>query len=109
MKSHTEITMRPKAGRLSAIQKDVLFLLANIEARGNEQPVPVAKLLQMINSIRAEPVFATNFRVSCHTLCAHQLVSEYRNEQHHLALLLTGAGRERAIALVNARAGEACG
>lgn len=109
MTRHTEISTRTIPGRLSAIQKDVLFLLASIEARGNDQPVPVAKLLLMINRVRTEPVFATNFRSSCHTLCAHQLVSEYRNEQHHLALLLTSAGRERATALVNARAGEACG
>lgn len=108
MTSHTEKSPPAIPGRLSAIQKDVLFLLASIEARGNDQPVPVAKLLQMINSIRAEPVFATNFRISCHTLYARKLVSEYRNKQHHLALLLTGTGREQATAIANTRAADAC-
>ncbi|RDL15595.1 chromosome segregation protein ParM [Serratia fonticola] len=103
MKNHTKDLTRAKAGRLSAIQKDVLFLLASIEARGNDLPVPVAKLLRMINSVRTEPVFATNFRASCHTLSARQLVREYRNERHHLALILTESGREQAAELVDAR------
>lgn len=103
MKRHTEVVSPSIPGRLSAIQKDVLFLLASIEARGYEQPVPVAKLLQMINSIRTEPVFATNFRASCHTLSARQLVREYRNERHHLALMLTENGRECAGLIVAKR------
>ncbi|WP_447874870.1 chromosome segregation protein ParM [Serratia fonticola] len=103
MTRHTEISTRTIPGSLSAIQKDVLFLLASIEARGNDQPVPVAKLLLMINRVRTEPVFATNFRASCHTLSARQLVREYRNERHHLALILTESGREQAAELVDAR------
>lgn len=90
-------------GRLSAIQKDVLFLLVSIEARGNGQPVPVTKLLQMMNGVRTKKVFATNFRASCHTLYGRQLVREYRNERHHLALVLTERGRAYAEEIVEAR------
>ncbi len=103
MKSCAETSQPLKPGRLSAIQKDVLFLLASIEARGNDRPVPVATLLQMINRVRAEPVFATNFRASCHTLGARQLVNTFRNEQRHLALMLTENGRECAGLIVAKR------
>lgn len=103
MKSCAETSQPLKPGRLSAIQKDVLFLLASIEARGNDRPVPVATLLQMINRVRAEPVFATNFRASCHTLGARQLVNTFRNEQRHLALMLTDNGRECAALIVAKR------
>lgn len=103
MTSRTEMPAPPKTGRLSAIQKDVLFLLASIEARGNDRPVPVATLLQMINRVRTAPVFATNFRASCHTLGDRQLVNMFRNEQHHLALRLTENGRECAAPIVAVR------
>ena len=60
--------------RVSAIQKDLLFVLFAIEARGAAGPVPGVRLLKMINASRSAEVFPANFRASCHTLVDHGLL-----------------------------------
>lgn len=62
--------------RLSAIQKDVLFVLSSLEARGITAPVPATRLLGMINAARSAQVYPTNFRTSCHTLVKHGLLKK---------------------------------
>ncbi|HGM7842856.1 TPA: chromosome segregation protein ParM [Serratia marcescens] len=78
--------------RLSAIQKDVLFVLSSLEARGITAPVPATRLLGMINAARSAQVYPTNFRTSCHTLVKHGLLKKYRNPSLHLAFTLTEVG-----------------
>lgn len=82
--------------RLSATQKDVLFILYAIEAGGKADPVPGVKILEMINSARQSGIYSTNFRTSCHKLVENGLLTKYRNVSLKLAFKLTDNGRERA-------------
>lgn len=93
--------------RVSAIQKDLLFVLFAIEARGAAGPVPGVRLLKMINASRSAEVFPANFRASCHTLVDHGLLQKYRSESLKLAFSLTDEGRKRAEAIYSARVGAA--
>ena len=93
--------------RVSAIQKDLLFVLFAIEVRGGGGPVPGVKLLRMINASRSAEVFPANFRASCHTLVHHGLLQKYRSESLMLAFSLTYEGRKRAEAIYSARIDDA--
>lgn len=90
--------------RLSAIQKDVLFVLSALEARGITAPVPATRLLEMINAARSAQVYPTNFRTSCHTLVKHGLLKKYRNQSLQLAFALTETGLPLARRLSAVRA-----
>ena len=50
--------------RVSAVQKDILFVLYQLELRGFLKPIPATDILTMLNKSRATEVFGTNFRVS---------------------------------------------
>lgn len=89
--------------RLSAIQKDVLFVLFAIRAKGKPGPVPSMALLGMINRGRAQEVFPSNFRTSCHTLVNNGLLHKYRDEQLNLGFSLTEAGAELGGQIYQAR------
>lgn len=80
--------------RLSAIQKDILFLLYVIKKRGFDKSVPGMTLLNMIKSSRStcSLIENSNFRASCHTLNKHGLISEFRGKGHTLAWQITPAG-----------------
>lgn len=80
--------------RLSAIQKDVLFVLFAIRTKGKVGPVPSMSLLGMINRGRSTEVFPSNFRTSCHTLAENGLLGKYRDEQLNLGFSLTDEGAE---------------
>lgn len=92
--------------RLSAIQKDVLFVLFAIRSKGKAGPVPGMTLLGMINRGRAPEVFASNFRASCHTLVDNGLLHKYRDEQLNLGFSLTEEGAERGAKIYQDRAKE---
>lgn len=93
--------------RLSATQKDVLYILFAIEARGKFDPVPCMTLLAMLNLTRSSEVHDRNFRTSCHTLVTNGLLSKYRSSTLMLAFTLTADGREKAKDIYQARAEEA--
>lgn len=82
--------------RLSAVQKDTLFILHAIEVRGRSNPVPGVKILQMINSARSDAVHGNNFRKSCSTLVEHGFLSKFRSASLQLAFKLTDVGRAKA-------------
>lgn len=78
--------------RLSATQKDVLFVLYALLQRGKTTATPATALLSMINKGRDIPVFATNFRTSCHTLAKNGLIDKYRNESMKLYFGISESG-----------------
>ncbi|KZX00058.1 chromosome segregation protein ParM [Pseudoalteromonas luteoviolacea] len=82
--------------RLSANQKDVLFVLLAVEQKGNSNPVQSTVLLKLINSSRSSDIFASNLRESCHTLNGNGLINKYRSSSLKLAWKLTDKGREIA-------------
>ena len=94
--------------RLSAIQKDVLYILFSIEARRRFDPVPGMKLLEMLNLTRSKEINDRNFRISCHTLVTHGLLSKYRSSTLMLAFTLTTDGRDKAKEIYQARSEETC-
>lgn len=60
--------------RISAIQKDILFVLYALKVRGNTEPVASTRLLSLINGQRGQDIHSSNFRASCHTMAVHKLV-----------------------------------
>lgn len=93
--------------RLSVTQKDALFLLYAIEARqALATPVPATDLLLMINQQRTTPVFASNFRASCHTLHKHGLLLKYRSPSLMLAFQLSPQGKDVARNVYRTRLDE---
>ncbi len=82
--------------RLSATQKDILFVLYAIEQKGNKNPIPGMTLLKMINSSRSSEIFDTNFRASCHKLNENKMIGKYRSSSLKLAWALTELGRQKA-------------
>ncbi|MBY0419380.1 MAG: chromosome segregation protein ParM [Pararheinheimera sp.] len=85
-----------KAFRLSKLQKNTLFILYALQQRGKRDPIPGVDILAMINKGRELKVFPPNFRASCHTLVANQLIRKYRSDSLQLAFTLTEAGQEPA-------------
>lgn len=79
--------------RLSALQKNTLFLLYGIHQRQGVSPVPGRKLLAIINknSGTGVNVHSNNFNASCRTLSRHGIISIFR-ERIYLAFQLTEAG-----------------
>jgi len=60
--------------RISAIQKDILFVLYALKNRGHTSSVAGTRLLSLINSQRGQDIHSSNFRASCHTMAVHGLV-----------------------------------
>ncbi|WP_017891087.1 hypothetical protein [Serratia sp. S4] len=84
--------------RLSAVQKDVIFVLFDlVERKGITGAVSAMRLLSMINYGRCQLVADTNFRRSCHTLVQHGFLEKYRDRQSlKLAFRLSPMGKENA-------------
>ncbi|MFV0262046.1 MAG: chromosome segregation protein ParM [Kluyvera sp.] len=90
--------------RLSAIQKDLLFVLYALRERNPDQTViPSVRLFRMLEQNSRKTFFATNFRTSCHTLHRHGLLSKYRNASMKLAFGLTDTGADIARDIYTAR------
>lgn len=89
--------------RLSAIQKDVLFILYAIEQKGNSLPVPSVIVLNMLNKSRTADVFDSNFRASCHKLNEHKMIDKYRSQSLKLAWGLSELGRNKAAEIYQTR------
>lgn len=85
-----------KKFRLSALQKNTLFILYVLQQRGKRDPIPGIDILAMINKGREQKVFPQNFRASCHTLVENQLISKFRSSSLQLAFTLAEAGEEPA-------------
>lgn len=92
--------------RLSAIQKDVLFVLYALEEKGHRGTVQGMKLLGLINGQRMAEIHGSNFRISCNTLVGHSLLNRYRNSSLQLAFTLTEKGREVGAELYLQRTAE---
>ena len=83
--------------RISSIQKDILFVLYQLELRGVVKPIAATDILKMLDQSRDTAVFGTNFRVSCHKLNENGLVHMHRNlKSLKLSFRLTDLGREKA-------------
>lgn len=82
--------------RISAIQKDVLYVLAVLEGKKILEPVPLVKILTIVNAGRSRDIHTNNFRVSCHTLVDNGLLQKYRSRSLHLAFTLSESGRQLA-------------
>ena len=96
--------------RLSAVQKDILFILYAVEQKGNTHPVPGMNILEMVNKSRSSNVADTNFRTSCHTLNEHQMIVKFRSQSSlKLAWTLSAGGREKAKELYDRRLKEMAG
>lgn len=91
--------------RLSAVQKDILYVLYGLEMRqGKVAPLPLISLLRIVNSVRLQLLADTNFRRSCHTLNQHGLLEKYRDRQSlQLAFALSATGREKAREIYQTR------
>ncbi|MDT8850246.1 chromosome segregation protein ParM [Pantoea dispersa] len=87
------------AMRISELQRKVLLVLSELEARGHDSPLPVMQLLKLLNSASCKDIYDTNLRTSLHTLHRNGLVQKYRNASLHLAFSLTETGRRRAAAI----------
>lgn len=85
--------------RISELQRKVLLILSELEARGHCSPLPVTQLLKMLNSASGRDVYDTNLRTSLHTLHRNGLVQKYRNASLKLAFCLTETGRRKAAAI----------
>lgn len=93
-----------KAFRLSAVQKDTLFILYALQQKGKLDPIPSVDILAMINKGREQQVFAQNFRASCHKLVENKLLRKFRSQSLQLAFTLAEAGQKPAEIEYKARA-----
>lgn len=89
--------------RLSAIQKDTLYVLSLLEAKMGSTPFNIMKLLEIINKARVSPVHPNNFRASIHTLCRHHYLDKYRDTSLNLAVTLTDKGQLKATGIAQKR------
>lgn len=85
--------------RISDLQRKVLLVLCELEARGHNSPLPVMQLLRMLNAASGKDIYDTNLRTSLHTLHRNGLVQKYRNASLNLAFSLTDTGRRKAAAI----------
>ncbi|WP_324022372.1 chromosome segregation protein ParM (plasmid) [Pantoea sp. JZ29] len=85
--------------RISGLQRKVLLILSELEARGHDAPLPVMQLLKILNTASPKEIYDTNLRTSLHTLHRNGLVHKYRNASLNLAFSLTETGRRRAAAI----------
>lgn len=89
--------------RLSANQKDILFVLYALIHKGSDTPVANTTLLRLINSSRSTAIHASNFRQSCHTLHQHHLLQKYRYQSLTLCWQLTAFGVQQASRIYTQR------
>lgn len=92
--------------RLSATQKDVLFVLYGMQLREMDRIVQGMQLLALLNNNRGSDIHASNFRTSCNTLVEHGLLRRYRNSALKLAFSLTETGAETGNKLYDERVAE---
>lgn len=83
-------------GRLSAVQRDTLFVLQLLREKGKTGPIPGVDILAIINKRRDNKIAPTNFRASCHTLVERQLLLKYRSSSLQLAFALSDDGKALA-------------
>lgn len=91
--------------RISAIQKDTLYVLYLLETRQGSSPFNIMQLIDFINKSRPSMVHPNNLRASIHTLCRNQYLNNYRNSSLKLAVTLTDKGRDKAKVISEQRSG----
>lgn len=82
--------------RLSAVQRDILFVLELLREKGRAGPIPGIDILSIINKCRDNKIAPTNFRASCHTLVERDLLRKYRSSSLQLAFTLSDDGQALA-------------
>lgn len=87
------------AMRISELQRKVLLVLSELEARGHDSPLPAMQLLKLLNSASSKDIYDSNLRTSLHTLHRNGLLQKYRNASLNLAFTLTETGRRKAAAI----------
>jgi len=95
---------QPDAGtsfRLSALQKNILIVMAALAERGARQ-VPTLELEQLLARGADRPVYGGNLRNACHKLAAAGMLATLRATNLQLAVELTPAGERRAAPLLAA-------
>lgn len=91
--------------RLSQNQKDTLFILALLDTKQVNGPIPTAKIKAMIDQSRAVAIDPSNFRKGLHTLASRGLVELPRGHDLSLAISLTRLGRHDAARIYCERTG----
>ena len=87
--------------RISAVQKDTLFLLYAFELK--QHAVVRQTVLFKIIRKQVRDVFPNNYSTSCRTLAANGLVMLERDGSQRLWLSLTEAGRNHAKVIYESR------
>ncbi len=88
--------------RLSALQKNILTVVAVLDARQPGTPVPTRLIEQLLAQSGDKPVYGPNLRDSCRRLEAAGLVRRLRASNLQLAIELTATGRARAASFLDA-------
>lgn len=89
--------------RLSAVQKNTLFLLYSF-AEKNRHTIRQRVLFKIITG-QGITLFPNNYRASCLTLHSHQLVIRERDDSNRTWLTMTDTGRALAKQLYDERTG----
>lgn len=105
----SELSFIPESGlpyagpafRLSALQKNILIVMAALAERGARQ-VATLELEQLLAKGADRPVYGGNLRSACHKLAAAGMLATLRATNLQLAVELTPAGERRAAPLLAA-------
>ncbi|MBP1133538.1 hypothetical protein JOE25_005161 [Serratia sp. PL17] len=89
--------------RLSAIQKDTLFLLHAFRLKGRAGGIRQTALFNIVRSNRSEELYPNNYSLSCRTMAKNGLVILERDESLRLYLTLTELGSKVAETIYNER------
>ncbi|WP_305817509.1 hypothetical protein [Photobacterium leiognathi] len=92
--------------RISANQKDTLFILALLNAKNVTSFVPLSKVKSMIEQSKVQELDPANYRKGMHTLAQRGLIEMVREHNLSLSMRLTDTGREQAAKIYLERTGE---
>ncbi|HHQ6598059.1 TPA: hypothetical protein ACSTLU_004364 [Serratia fonticola] len=91
--------------RLSAIQKDTLFILHAFRLKGRTGGIRQTGLFNIVSANRPSELFPNNYSISCRTMAKNGLVTLERDDSLRLYLTLTAAGAEQAAEIYKQRVG----
>jgi hypothetical protein len=89
--------------RLSAIQKDTLFLLHAFRLKGRAGGIRQTALFNIVRSNRSEELYPNNYSLSCRTMAKNGLIILERDESLRLYLTLSEHGADLAVQIFNQR------
>lgn len=90
--------------RLSAIQKDTLFILHAFRLKGRSAGIRQTALFNIVRANRSVELFPNNYSLSCRTLAKNGLILLERDESLRLYLTLTESGAKTAESIYEERA-----